>query len=59
LGLKGLVVVVVVVVVHFILTPPVIISIEGDMLENIEIGQQKQRDDAYKAARKKETYDDK
>jgi U4/U6.U5 tri-snRNP-associated protein 1 len=45
--------------VHFVLTPPVIISIEGDMLENIEIGQQKQRDDAYKAARKKETYDDK
>jgi U4/U6.U5 tri-snRNP-associated protein 1 len=29
------------------------------MLENIEIGQQKQRDDAYKAAKKKETYDDK
>jgi U4/U6.U5 tri-snRNP-associated protein 1 len=44
---------------HFLLTPPVIICIEGDMLENILIGEQKQRDNAYKAARKKETYDDK
>ncbi|GJN26432.1 hypothetical protein PR202_gb14360 [Eleusine coracana subsp. coracana] len=35
------------------------INEEGDMLENIEIGEQKQRDDAYKAARKKGTYDDK
>ncbi|TVU14820.1 hypothetical protein EJB05_38313 [Eragrostis curvula] len=35
------------------------INEEGDMLENIEIGEQKQRDDAYKAARKKGTYEDK
>ncbi|MCL7031005.1 hypothetical protein MKW94_024522 [Papaver nudicaule] len=33
---------------------------EVDMLENVEIGEQKQRDDAYKAAKKKTgTYDDK
>ncbi|KAL6843924.1 hypothetical protein ACP4OV_026495 [Aristida adscensionis] len=32
---------------------------EADMLENIEIGEQKQRDEAYKAAKKKGTYDDK
>jgi len=31
-----------------------------DMLENIEIGEQKQRDEAYKAAKKKTgVYDDK
>ncbi|XP_062183891.1 SART-1 family protein DOT2-like [Phragmites australis] len=35
------------------------INEEADMLENIEIGEQKQRDEAYKAAKKKETYDDK
>ncbi|XP_062226749.1 SART-1 family protein DOT2-like [Phragmites australis] len=32
---------------------------EADMLENIEIGEQKQRDEAYKAAKKKGTYEDK
>ena len=33
---------------------------EVDMLENVEIGEQKQRDDAYRAAKKKPgTYDDK
>jgi U4/U6.U5 tri-snRNP-associated protein 1 len=47
------------ILVHFLLTPSVIICIEGDMLENIEIGEQKQRDDAYKAASKNGTYDDK
>ncbi|PRQ58735.1 putative SNU66/SART1 family protein [Rosa chinensis] len=26
---------------------------DGDMLENVELGEQKQRDDAYKAAKKK------
>ena len=31
-----------------------------DMLENVEIGEQKRRDEAYKAAKKKVgTYDDK
>lgn len=31
-----------------------------DMLENVEIGEQKQRDDAYKAAKRKPgTYEDK
>uniref|UniRef100_A0A0A9DN30 DOT2 n=1 Tax=Arundo donax TaxID=35708 RepID=A0A0A9DN30_ARUDO len=35
------------------------INEEADMLENIEIGEQKQRDEAYKAAKKKGTYDDK
>ncbi|TVU16105.1 hypothetical protein EJB05_39655, partial [Eragrostis curvula] len=35
------------------------INEEGDMLENIETGEQKQRDGAYKAARKKGTYEDK
>jgi len=29
------------------------------MLENIEIGEQKQRNEAYKASKKKGTYDDK
>jgi U4/U6.U5 tri-snRNP-associated protein 1 len=29
------------------------------MLENIEIGEQKQRNEAYKAAQKKGTYQDK
>lgn len=33
--------------------------VEADMLENIEIGEQKQRNEAYKAAQKKGTYDDK
>jgi hypothetical protein len=32
---------------------------DADMLENIEIGEQKQRDEAYKASKKKGTYDDK
>lgn len=33
---------------------------EVDMLENVEIGEQKRRDDAYKAAKKKTgIYDDK
>ena len=33
---------------------------EADMLENVEIGEQKRRDEAYKAAKKKTgTYDDK
>lgn len=33
---------------------------EVDMLENVEIGEQKRRDDAYKAAKKKTgTYEDK
>lgn len=33
---------------------------EGDVLENVEIGEQKRRDDAYKAAKKKAgNYDDK
>jgi len=35
------------------------INEEADMLENIEIGEQKQRDEAYKASKKKGTYDDK
>uniref|UniRef100_A0A0E0G730 SART-1 family protein n=1 Tax=Oryza nivara TaxID=4536 RepID=A0A0E0G730_ORYNI len=35
------------------------INQEADMLENIEIGEQKQRNEAYKAAKKKGTYDDK
>ncbi|XXG80144.1 hypothetical protein AAC387_Pa09g1080 [Persea americana] len=36
------------------------INEEVDMLENVEIGEQKRRDDAYKAAKKKTgTYDDK
>ncbi|KAL5711368.1 hypothetical protein ACHQM5_021832 [Ranunculus cassubicifolius] len=36
------------------------INDEVDMLENVEIGEQKQRDDAYKAGKKKTgTYDDK
>ncbi|KAF5182571.1 Sart-1 family protein dot2 [Thalictrum thalictroides] len=36
------------------------INEEVDMLENVEIGEQKQRDEAYKAAKKKPgTYDDK
>ncbi|XP_015698022.1 SART-1 family protein DOT2 isoform X1 [Oryza brachyantha] len=35
------------------------INQEVDMLENIEIGEQKQRNEAYKAAKKKGTYDDK
>lgn len=35
------------------------INEEADMLENTEIGEQKQRDEAYKAAKKKGTYDDK
>jgi len=33
--------------------------VDADMLENIEIGEQKQRDEAYKASKKKGTYDDK
>ena len=33
---------------------------EVDLLENVEIGEQKRRDDAYKAAKKKTgIYDDK
>lgn len=35
------------------------INEDADMLENIEIGEQKQRDEAYKASKKKGTYDDK
>ncbi|XP_039818928.1 SART-1 family protein DOT2-like isoform X2 [Panicum virgatum] len=35
------------------------INEEADTLENIEIGEQKQRDEAYKASKKKGTYDDK
>ncbi|KAG8089730.1 hypothetical protein GUJ93_ZPchr0011g27673 [Zizania palustris] len=35
------------------------INEEADMLENIEIGEQKQRNEAYRAAKKKGTYDDK
>lgn len=35
------------------------INEEVDMLENIEIGEQKQRNEAYKAAQKKGTYEDK
>ncbi|CAM0901792.1 unnamed protein product [Alopecurus aequalis] len=35
------------------------INEEADMLENIEIGEQKQRNEAYKAAQKKGTYEDK
>jgi len=35
------------------------INEEADMLENIEIGEQKQRNEAYKASKKKGTYDDK
>ncbi|KAL5205108.1 hypothetical protein ABZP36_009979 [Zizania latifolia] len=35
------------------------INQEADMLENIEIGEQKQRNEAYRAAKKKGTYDDK
>ncbi|XP_037488097.1 SART-1 family protein DOT2 [Triticum dicoccoides] len=35
------------------------INEEADMLENIEIGEQKQRNEAYRAAHKKGTYDDK
>eukprot|EP00268_Persea_americana_P053406 TRINITY_DN603_c0_g1_i5.p1 TRINITY_DN603_c0_g1~~TRINITY_DN603_c0_g1_i5.p1 ORF type:complete len:989 (-),score=344.60 TRINITY_DN603_c0_g1_i5:362-3328(-) len=36
------------------------INEEADMLENVEIGEQKRRDEAYKAAKKKTgTYDDK
>ncbi|KQK02064.1 SART-1 family protein DOT2 [Brachypodium distachyon] len=35
------------------------INEEADMLENIEIGEQKQRNEAYKASQKKGTYDDK
>ena len=34
-------------------------NLEADMLENIEIGEQKQRNEAYKAAQKKGTYEDK
>ncbi|CAD6216963.1 unnamed protein product [Miscanthus lutarioriparius] len=34
------------------------INEDADMLENIEIGEQKQRDEAYKASKKKGTYDD-
>ncbi|RCV35440.1 hypothetical protein SETIT_7G240200v2 [Setaria italica] len=35
------------------------INEDADMLENIEIGEQKQRDEAYKSSKKKGTYDDK
>ncbi|OEL15977.1 SART-1 family protein DOT2 [Dichanthelium oligosanthes] len=35
------------------------INEDADMLENIDIGEQKQRDEAYKASKKKGTYDDK
>lgn len=40
--------------------PVLLVNAEVDMLENVEIGEQKQRDDAYKAAKKKTgIYDDK
>lgn len=36
-----------------------IYSLEVDMLENVEIGEQRRRDNAYKAAKQKSGYEDK